>query len=108
MAFSLNRPELERQATSQGMIGGDHLGTWQPSGLGQLLRLQTYQVGDEQEQPAATSGEGARGQGKHSDIGHRFNRGAGLLGPFFIQPPRQRSEPFGLEDFPYAGRTQWG
>jgi hypothetical protein len=31
-----------------------------------------------------------------------------LLGPFFIQPPRQRSEPFGFEDFPYAGRTQWG
>jgi hypothetical protein len=32
----------------------------------------------------------------------------GLLGPFFIEPPRQRSEPFGLEDFPHAGRTQWG
>ena len=40
-------------------------------------------------------------------MGHRFNRGAGLLGPFFIQPPRQRSEPFGFEDFPHPGRTQW-
>ncbi|OLE46659.1 MAG: hypothetical protein AUG46_09015 [Acidobacteria bacterium 13_1_20CM_3_58_11] len=26
---------------------------------------------------------------------------------FFIQPPRQRSEPLGFEDFPHAGRTQW-
>jgi len=69
--------------------------------------LQTHQVGDEQEQPAAASGEGARGQGKQSDIGHRLNRGAGLLRPLFIQPPRQRSEPFGFEDFPHAGRTQW-
>src|SRR5437667_2489361 len=90
------------------MIGGDHLGAWQPSGLCQLLRLQTHQVGDEQEQPAAASGEGARGQGKQSDIGYRLNRGTGLPGPFFIQPPRQRSEPFGSEDFPYAGGTQWG
>src|SRR2546430_9647460 len=62
---------------------------------------------DEQEQPAAASGEGARGQGKQSDIGYRLNRGTGLPGPFFIQPPRQRSEPFGFEDFPYAGGTQW-
>ena len=107
MAFSLNRPKLERQTTSQGMIGGDHLGAWQPSYLCQLLRLQTYQVGDEQEQPAATSGEGARGQGKQSEVGHRLNRGAGLLRPFFIEPPRQRSEPFGFEDFPHAGRTKW-
>ncbi|PYT85157.1 MAG: hypothetical protein DMG40_00275 [Acidobacteria bacterium] len=76
--------------------------------MGQLLRLQTHQVGDEQEQPAAASGEGAWGQGKQFDIGHRLNRGAGLLGPFFIEPPRQGSEPFGLEDFPHAGRTQWG
>src|SRR5207302_8644473 len=35
------------------------------------------------------------------------HRGAGLLGPFFIQPPRQRSEPFGFENFAHAGRTQW-
>ena len=75
--------------------------------MGQLLRLQTHQVGDEQEQPAAASGEGARGQGKQSDIGYRLNRGAGLLGPFFIEPPRQRSEPLGFEDFPHAGRAQW-
>src|SRR5438046_1047178 len=74
------------------MIGGDHLGAWQPSGLGQLLCLQTHQVGDEQEQPAAASGEG----------------GAGLPWSFFIQPPRQRSKPFGFEDFPHSGRTQWG
>ena len=33
--------------------------------------------------------------------------GRGLLGPFFIQPPRQRREPFGFEDFPHPGRTQW-
>ncbi|PYT95292.1 MAG: hypothetical protein DMG38_27735 [Acidobacteria bacterium] len=89
------------------MIGGDHLGAWQPSGLGQLLCLQTHQVGDEQEQPAAASGEGARGQGKQSDIGHRLNGGAGLPWSFFIQPPRQRSKPFGFEDFPHSGRTQW-
>src|SRR5256886_17016378 len=63
---------------------------------------------DEQRSPAAASGEGARGQGKQSDIGYRLNRGTGLPGPFFIQPPRQRSEPFGSEDFPYAGGTQWG
>src|SRR5256885_6140113 len=89
------------------MIGGDHLGAWQPSGLGQLLCLQTHQVGDEQEQPAAASGEGARGQGKQFDIGHRLNGGAGLAWSFFIPPPRQRSEPLGFEDFPHARRTYW-
>src|SRR5947207_14558194 len=89
------------------MIGGDHLGAWQPSGLGQLLCLQTHQVGDEQEQPAAASGEGAPGQEKQSDVGHRLNDGAGLQWSFFVQPPRQWSKPFGFEDFPHSGRTQW-
>src|SRR5207253_3520531 len=41
-------------------------------------------------------------------IGHRLNGGAGLPWSFFIQPPRQRSKPFGFEDFPHSGRTQWG
>src|ERR1019366_8560683 len=56
--------------------------------------------------PPPVGGEGARAQGELPDIGHRFHRGAGLLGAFVIAPPRQRSEPLGFEDFPHAGRTQ--
>jgi hypothetical protein len=35
-------------------LGGDHFGTWQASGLGQLFHLQAHQVGHEQEQPPAS------------------------------------------------------
>src|SRR6266508_6109417 len=70
------------------------------------MGLQADPIGDEQKEPAAASGEAARSQGKPPDIGHRFNRGPGLLGPFFIPSPGQRSEALGFKDFPHPGWTQ--
>ena len=82
MALALDGPELERQASAQGMLGRDHLGTGQARGAGQLLGLQAHQIGDEQEKPATAGGELCAGPGRTrrtSATGSTVGAGAGAV-----------------------------
>jgi hypothetical protein len=75
-------------------------------GLGQLVDLQAHQIGQEKEKPAAPSGEGAAAQRESPHIGHRFDGGPRVLGPFVIQTAGQSGEPLGFEHFPDGGGAE--
>ena len=89
MALAFQGPEFEGQTGPQGVLGGDHLRAGKAGGLGQFLGPQAHQIGQEQEQAPATGGELARGQGELADVGHRFDRGPGGMGPLLIQASGQ-------------------
>lgn len=71
-------------------------------GLSQGVHLQTNEVGEEQEESAATGREAARGERKRADIGHGFDGGVGVAGPFFIESAGQWGEALLFEHFPHG------
>ena len=50
VTMALNRPQLQRQASPQSVLWGDHLGSRQMSGLDQCAQFQTHQMGNKQEE----------------------------------------------------------
>jgi len=72
----------------------------------QSLRLQSHQVGNEKEQPAALRGELSRLQCETADISHWLDGWPRVIRSLFVKPPRQRSEAFDLEDFTDSSGAQ--
>jgi hypothetical protein len=60
MTFALDGPELEGQASPERLGRGNHFGTWQVTGFGQLLGIQARQLRQEQKE-APAAGEEASG-----------------------------------------------
>jgi hypothetical protein len=106
VTVTLDRPQLQRQASAQSVIRRDHLRSWQMSGLDQCIQLQPHQIGNKQEETPTAGRKCAWGQRKLTDIGNRFDGGTGALGALLIQTPWQRSESLFFEDLPHGGRTE--
>ena len=99
-------PQLEGQHGAQGMAGGDHLRARQPGGLGQLFQAEGHQSRNEEEQPAASGLETARGERQLAHVGDGLDGRARSVGTFLVEPARQGGEPLGLEHFAHAGGAE--
>ncbi len=107
MALPFDRPQLERQRRAQCVLGRDHRRSGQPGRAGQMLDPQAYQIGHEQEQPAAAGGElRSRYQREGPQVGHRLHRGCQSRRPLFVEAPGQRRETLGAQELAHGGRAQ--
>src|SRR6266478_1885064 len=106
VTLALDGPELESQAATQSMLGGNHFRAGQTRRRSEPVHLQPHQISHEKKQPTATGGESARAQRQLTNIGDGFHRGTRLPWPLFIQAAGQRGETLRLEDFPHASRAQ--
>jgi len=71
-----------------------------------MIEVELDQIRDKEKESSKAGGEPARRQQEGADIGHRFNGGSGILGPFIVQTPWQGGESFFMEDLPHCGGTE--
>ncbi|PYT26581.1 MAG: hypothetical protein DMG57_21120 [Acidobacteria bacterium] len=84
VTVTLDRPQIQRQASPQSVIRRDHLRSRQMRGLDQGIQLQPHPIGNKQEEPPTARGERAWSQRKLADIGNRFDGGTGALGALLV------------------------
>jgi len=99
-------PELQGQASPQGLFGRDHLRAGQAGLRDEFLQVESHQIGEEKKQSATARGKGPRYQGELPHIGNRFSGRARVIRPFFIQTPRQRRKALGSEQLANGRGTQ--
>jgi hypothetical protein len=90
------------------MACGNHLRPREPAPCHQAVDIQSYQQGQQEENPAGVGGEGPWRQTESPHIRHIVNQRPRTLRSFFIEPPRQPEEPFlpqDLLDGRYAQRV---
>jgi photosystem II stability/assembly factor-like uncharacterized protein len=66
------------------IVGGNHLRSRQMRGLDQGIRMQTDQIGNEQEKTTTGGGKRTWSQRHVADVGNGFDGGTGTLGAFVI------------------------
>jgi hypothetical protein len=103
---SLDGPELECQAGSEGVRGRDHSGARKSSGPGEVIHVQADEVWNEKEEPSAGGQEAVGGQAEHARIRNRLNGGSWTGPSFLIESAWESGKSLVLEDLSDSGGTQ--
>src|SRR5262249_24821991 len=99
-------PELEREGRQQGLLGRDHTRARQLGAFGQCLRIEAYEVGDEQEQAPNARRKLARVKRKCARIGNTLESWVDACGPLVIATAREASKSLCSQHFADGGGTQ--
>lgn len=88
------------------MLGRDHFGAGQMSGLDHGVQIQSEEVWEKEEQTTAAGRKLARSQREIGDIGDEFDRRTDRVRTLVIAAAGQGSEAFLLEHFANGGGTE--